>query len=72
MAVGFVVLISLALALASIFLVVLAGILIERYRRQHEGYSPAPTTYFDKTSNMGRIPPEHLFGRLTSRGAPQI
>jgi len=72
MAIGLVVLISLACALGTIFLVVVAGILIERYRRKHEGYSPAPTTYFDKTSNMGRIPPEHLFGRLTGRGAPQL
>lgn len=72
MAIGLVVLISLACALGTIFLVVVSGILIERYRRKHEGYSPAPTTYFDKTSNMGRIPPEHLFGRLGGRGAPQL
>lgn len=72
MAVGLVVLIALALALGTIFLIVVAGILIERYRRKHEGYSPAPTAYFDKTSNMGRIPPEHLFGRLANRGAPQL
>ena len=64
MAVGLVVLIALAIALGAIFLLVVAGILIERYRRKREGYSPAPTAYFDKTSNMGRIPPEHLFGRL--------
>ena len=74
MAVGFVVLIALACALGAIFLLVVAGILIERYRRKHEGYTPAPTTsYFDKTSNMGRIPPEHLFGRLgTSREPPML
>ncbi len=64
MAVGLVVLIALACALGSIFLLVVAGILTERYRRRAEGYSPAPTSYFDKTSNMGRIPPEHLFGNL--------
>ncbi|KAL9125793.1 MAG: hypothetical protein Q9217_005061 [Psora testacea] len=73
MAVGFVVLISLACALGAIFLLVVAGILIERYRRKHDGYTPAPTTYFDKTSNMGRIPPEHLFGRLgQSRHPPML
>ncbi|KAL6715923.1 hypothetical protein ACLMJK_006884 [Lecanora helva] len=72
MAIGFVVLISLACALGAIFLLVLAGIIIERYRRKHEGYSPAPTTYFDKTSNMGRIPPEHLFGRLGQSRPPML
>ena len=73
MAVGFVVLISLACALGCIFALVVLGILVERYRRKHEGYTPAPTTYFDKTSNMGRIPPEHLFGRLgQSRDAPLL
>ena len=73
LAVGLVVLIALACALGAIFLLVVAGILIERYRRRQEGYSPAPTRYFDKTSNMGRIPPEQLFGRLAqSRQPPQI
>lgn len=72
MAVGFVVLIALACALGAIFLLVVAGILIERYRRKHEGYTPAPTNYFDKTSNMGRIPPEHLFGRLGASREPPL
>lgn len=72
MAVGLVVLIALACALGAIFLLVVAGVLIERYRRKNEGYIPAPTSYFDKTSNMGRIPPEHLFGRLQQQGAPQL
>ena len=64
MALGLVVLIALACALGAIFLLVVAGILIERYRRKAEGYTPVSTSYFDKTSNMGRIPPEHLFGSL--------
>ena len=64
MPVGFVILIALACALGAIFLLVVAGILIERYRRKQEGYTAAPTTYYEKTSNMSRIPPEHLFGRL--------
>lgn len=67
MALGLVVLISLACALGTTFLIVVAGILIEKYRKRHENYSRAPTTY-DKTSNMGRIPPEHLFGRLGQGG----
>lgn len=73
LAVGFIILIALACALGATFLLVVAGILIERYRRRQEGYKPAPTTYFDKTSNMGRIPPEQLFGRLgAGRQPPQI
>ncbi|KAL8714837.1 MAG: hypothetical protein Q9220_001350 [cf. Caloplaca sp. 1 TL-2023] len=72
MALGFVVLIGLACALGATFLLVVAGILIERYRRRMDGYQPAPT-YVDKAANMGRIPPEHLFGRLGQRGnAPML
>ncbi|KAL8956438.1 MAG: hypothetical protein Q9193_006049 [Seirophora villosa] len=66
---GFVVLIGLACALGTIFLLVVAGILLERYRRRAQGYQPAPTSYPDKTANMGRIPPEDLFGRLGQRGS---
>lgn len=73
MALGLVILIALACALGAIFLIVVAGIMTERYRRHHEGYQEAPTdsSYHDKTSNMTRIPPEHLFGNFR-RGAPQI
>ncbi|KAL8984047.1 MAG: hypothetical protein Q9205_001891 [Flavoplaca limonia] len=73
MKLGFVVLIGLAIALGVTFLLVVAGILLERYRRRAEGYQPAPTQYFDKTANLGRIPPEDLFGRLGQRGgAPML
>jgi hypothetical protein len=65
LAVGFVVLISLALALALIFLLVIAGILAERYRRKRDGYMPAPQSMpVDKNLNMSRLPPEHLFGSM--------
>lgn len=63
-ALGLVVLASLACALGAIFLLIVAGIFIERYRRKRDGYVRAPTAYPDKNSNMGRIPPEQLFGRL--------
>ncbi|KAI4122633.1 MAG: hypothetical protein LQ338_005697 [Usnochroma carphineum] len=73
LAVGFVVLIGLACGLGTIFLLVVAGILLERYRRRAAGYQPAPTSYPDKTANMGRIPPDQLFGRLGQRGeAPML
>ena len=61
LAVGFVVLIGLAIALALIFLIVVAGILMERQRRRREGYVPMQ---IDKHTNMQRIPPEKLFGNL--------
>ena len=64
LALGFVVLIALAIALALIFLIVVAGILAERYRRRREGYVPAPTTipsYEKRSGNLGNISPERLF-----------
>jgi hypothetical protein len=65
------VLIGLALSLAIIFLLVVAGILAERYRRRRDGYVPAPQTMpQDKFSNMSRVPPEHLFGGMNPNARP--
>jgi sensor histidine kinase regulating citrate/malate metabolism len=66
-----VVLIGLAIALALIFLIVVAGILMERQRRRREGYVPMQ---IDKHSNMSRIPPEKLFGNLNGdkQDTPQV
>ena len=61
---GFIVLIALAIALALIFLLVIAGVLAERIRRKREGYMPAPTNNFDRNTGMSRIPPKELFGSL--------
>ena len=72
LAVGFVVLIALAIALGIIFLLIALGLLIERRRRRAEGYRPAPQNYFEKTANMGRIPPERLFGNLSTPTAPRV
>ncbi|KFZ10761.1 hypothetical protein V502_07950 [Pseudogymnoascus sp. VKM F-4520 (FW-2644)] len=75
LALGLIVLIGLAIALALIFLLVVAGIVAERLRRKREGYVPAPTNMFDKTSQMSRLPPEQIFGTLgKNRGsvAPAI
>ncbi|CAF9918725.1 MAG: hypothetical protein GOMPHAMPRED_001607 [Gomphillus americanus] len=72
LAVGLVVLIGLAIALALLFLLVLVGLLIERHRRAAEGYRPAPQNYFEKTANMGRIPPERLFGNLNTANSPRL
>ena len=68
LAVGFVVLIGLAIALALIFLLVVAGILIERARRRREGYIPMQ---MDKNGNLQRIPPETLLSGLNGeKGSP--
>ena len=72
LAVGFVVLIALAIALAIIAALVITGLFIERRRRRAEGYQPAPQNYFEKTANMGRIPPERLFGNLNTPTAPRV
>jgi len=67
LALGLVVLIGLAIALALIFLMVVAGILMERARRRREGYVPMQ---MDKNGNLQRIPPESLLGRLTEKDSP--
>src|SRR5947209_24302 len=77
LAVGFVVLIGLAIALAIVFLIVAAGILLgmlRRRRRRLEGYVPAPspasatasTAGAETGDNVRRIPPEELLGGLTA------
>ncbi|KAF3001989.1 hypothetical protein E8E13_007942 [Curvularia kusanoi] len=72
LAVGFIVLIALAIALALTFLLVVIGILIEWYRKRAQGYSPAPQSYPDRLGNVGRLPPEQLFGTLSGPRAPTI
>jgi hypothetical protein len=64
LAIGFIVLIALAIALAIIFLVVIAGYFAERIRRRREGYRPAPTSSFDRNNNMAKIPPQQLFSSI--------
>jgi hypothetical protein len=72
LALGFIVLIALAIALGLTFLLVVAGILIEWYRKRAQGYTPAPTAYPDRTINTSRVPPEHLFGTLRGNQAPAL
>ncbi|KAF2707617.1 hypothetical protein K504DRAFT_39689 [Pleomassaria siparia CBS 279.74] len=72
LALGFVVLIALAIALALTFLLVVAGIMLEWYRKKNRGYMPAPTNYSDKMANVDRVPPEHLFGTLSGNRPPAI
>lgn len=72
LALGFVVLIALAIALALTFLLVVAGILLEWFRKRRAGYVPAPTAYPDRSVNTSRIPPEQLFGTLSGNRPPAI
>ncbi|KAF2099762.1 hypothetical protein NA57DRAFT_65681 [Rhizodiscina lignyota] len=64
LAVGFVVLIGLAISLVLIFLLVVAGIVAERVRRRREGYTRAPTQPFFDRGNMSRVPPAELLQSL--------
>ena len=68
LAVGFVVLISLAIALSLIFLLVVAGILAERYRRKRDGYMPVVTRLTERNDNLARFPPEHLLANVGTGG----
>ncbi|KAI8940028.1 hypothetical protein NX059_003750 [Plenodomus lindquistii] len=67
-----IVLIGLAIALAFTFLLVVAGIVLEYFRKRAQGYSPAPQSYNDRLGNVGRLPPEQLFGTLSGPKAPAI
>lgn len=77
LALGFIVLIGLGISLALIFLVVIAGVFLERARRKREGYMPAPTSMYDKSNNIARVPPHEIFenvgqGRNAGAQPPMI
>ncbi|KAL5115282.1 hypothetical protein ACEQ8H_006794 [Pleosporales sp. CAS-2024a] len=67
-----IVLIGLAIALVLTFLLVVSGILLEWYRNKAKGYSPASQSYPQRMGNVGRLPPEQLFGTLSGPKAPAI
>lgn len=74
MPVGFVVLIGLAISLGLMFLIVLAGLFLDRLRKKREGYIPAPTSMFDRGSGLQRLPPQELlreFGKGKA-GVPHV
>lgn len=72
LALGFIVLIGLAIALALTFLLVVGGTVANRIQRKREGYIPAPTNFFDKSSNLDRVPPERLFGSMAQQRNPPM
>ncbi|KAF4505086.1 hypothetical protein G6O67_007070 [Ophiocordyceps sinensis] len=74
MPVGFVVLIGLAISLALILLMVLAGMMLDRLRKKREGYTRAPTSMYDRGSGITRIPPHELLESLSKSrpAAPHV
>lgn len=68
MKLAYVILIALAIALGLIGLMILVGRLLQERARRKEGYRPMAQNYFEKTSNMSRIPPEDLFAPLNHGG----
>jgi hypothetical protein len=74
LAVGFVVLIGLAISLALMLLIVVAGLVLDRYRKKREGYVRAPTSMYSRGGGMQRIPPHELLDSLGKgrSGAPHI
>lgn len=74
LAVGFIVLIALAISLALMLLIVVAGLLLDRYRKKRDGYIPAPTSMYDRGGGMSRIPPQDLLDSLGNgrSNAPHI
>jgi len=69
LALGFIVLIGLAISLGLMLLIVVAGLLLDRYRKKRDGYIPAPTSMIDRGSGMQRVPPHELLDSL-ARGTP--
>lgn len=60
----FIVLIGLAISLGLMLLIVLAGLLLDRLRKKRDGYTPAPTSMYDRGSGIQRIPPQELLENL--------
>lgn len=74
LALVFIVLIGLAISLGLILLLVVCGILLDRLRKRREGYTPAPTSMYDRSSGIRRIPPRELLESLGKGrpGAPHV
>ncbi|KAI1357516.1 cortical protein marker for cell polarity-domain-containing protein [Xylaria arbuscula] len=71
LALGFIVLIGLAISLGLMLLIVAAGLALDRYRKKRDGYMPAPTSMIDRGSGMQRVPPHELLDSL-GRGRPGV
>ncbi|KAJ5908073.1 hypothetical protein N7495_000755 [Penicillium taxi] len=72
---GIVVLVAFCCALGCVFVIVAAGIVMNKIQRRRQGYSAAPQTFgTDRPTDMQRVPPEYLFNSLghAHPGAPTI
>ncbi|CAG7921972.1 unnamed protein product [Penicillium olsonii] len=62
---GIAVLVAFCCALGCVFLIVLAGVILNKIQRRRQGYAAAPQTFgTDRPSDMQRLPPEYLFNSL--------
>ncbi|KGO75777.1 Rax2 [Penicillium italicum] len=72
---GIAVLVAFCCALGCVFLIVLAGVILNKVQRRRQGYAAAPQTFgTDRPSDMQRVPPEYLFNSLhqPNPGAPVL
>jgi len=72
---GIAILVAFCAALGTIFLIILAGMILNRVQRKRAGYSTLPSVpYQDKNMNINRVPPERLFASMGQRttGAPAV
>ncbi|KAJ5416421.1 Rax2 [Penicillium cf. griseofulvum] len=72
---GIAVLVAFCCALGCVFLIVLAGVILNKVQRRRQGYAAAPQTFgTDRPSDMQRVPPEYLFNSLhqPNPGAPAL
>jgi len=72
---GIVVLVAFCCALGCVFLIVAAGVILNKIQRRRQGYAAAPQTFgTDRPTDMTRLPPEYLFNHLghTNPTAPAI
>lgn len=72
---GIVVLVAFCCALGCVFLIVAAGVILNKIQRRRQGYAAAPQTFgTDRPTDMTRLPPEYLFNSLghTNPTAPAI
>ncbi|CAG7991373.1 unnamed protein product [Penicillium salamii] len=72
---GIAVLVAFCCALGCVFLIVLAGVILNKIQRRRQGYAAAPQTFgTDRPSDMQRLPPEYLFNSLgqPNPGAPAL
>jgi hypothetical protein len=68
-ALGWIIVIALAISLFLILLLVIGGLIAARIRRAREGYVQAPGTPPIRETSLERIPPSQLIGNLEERRA---